>query len=73
MSAFAALKSIFYGEKFSPADAVPRALLRQITTIPRLTGILPYFGWLPDERLFVLDQGAFDGSGKGKQTLAFCI
>ncbi|WP_303785336.1 type IV secretion system protein TraC [Azovibrio restrictus] len=66
-----ALKTVFYGERFEPADAVPRALLQQITAIPRLTGILPYLGWMPDERLFVLDQGAF--GGRAEQSMAFCI
>jgi len=66
-----ALKTIFYGERFAPADAVPRALLEQIATIPRLTGILPYLGWLSDAKLFVLDQGAF--GGKSEQNLGFCI
>lgn len=71
MSALDALKTVFYGERFEPADAVPRALLQQITAIPRLTGILPYLGWMPDERLFVLDQGAF--GERADQSLAFCI
>lgn len=71
MSVLDVLKTILYGERFSPADAVPRALLEQIATIPRLTGILPYLGWLPDEKLFVLDQGAF--GGKSEQSLGFCI
>jgi conjugal transfer ATP-binding protein TraC len=71
VSALDALKTVFYGERFEPADAVPRALLQQITAIPRLTGILPYLGWMPDERLFVLDQGAF--GGRAEQSLAFCI
>jgi conjugal transfer ATP-binding protein TraC len=68
---FGALKEVFYGERFDPADAVPRSLLQQIATLPRLTGILPYLGWLADERLFVLDQGAF--GGKAEKNLAFCI
>jgi len=71
VSALDALKTVFYGERFEPADAVPRALLQQITAIPRLTGILPYLGWMPDERLFVLDQGAF--GGRAEQSMAFCI
>jgi conjugal transfer ATP-binding protein TraC len=66
-----ALKTLFYGERFEPADAVPRALLQQISAIPRLTGILPYLGWMPEERLFVLDQGAF--GGKQEQNIGFCI
>jgi conjugal transfer ATP-binding protein TraC len=65
------LKAVLYGERFEPADAVPRALLREIASIPRLTGILPYLGWLPTEKLFVLDHGAF--GGKPGQHLGFCI
>jgi len=65
------LKAVFYGERFEPADAVPRALLRQIASIPRLTGILPYLGWMPNEQLFVLDQGGF--CSKPKQQMGFCI
>ena len=65
------LKAVLYGERFEPADAVPRSLLREIASIPRLTGILPYLGWLPTEKLFVLDQGAF--GGKPGQHLGFCI
>jgi len=65
------LKAVLYGERFEPADAVPRSLLREIASIPRLTGILPYLGWLPIEKLFVLDQGAF--GGKPGQHLGFCI
>lgn len=53
------LKSVLYRERHEPADAVPRSLLAQIASLPRLTGILPYLAWMPDERLFVLDQGAF--------------
>lgn len=66
-----ALKTIFYGERFAPADAVPRALLERIAQIPRLTGILPYLGWMQDEKLFALDQGAF--GGKPEQNIGFCI
>ncbi len=66
-----ALKTVFYGERFAPADAVPMALLRQIASIPRLTGILPYLGWLPNERLFVLDPGAF--GAKAALNIGFCI
>jgi len=65
------LRAVFHGERFAPADAVPRALVDQLARIPRLTGILPYLGWLPDEKLFVLDQGAF--GGKAEQSLGFCI
>lgn len=66
-----ALKTIFHGERYESPDAVPRKLLHEIASIPRLTGILPYLGWLPEENLFVLDHGAF---GKASaQSLAFCI
>ena len=71
MSVLDALKTVFYGERFAPADAVPRSLLEQIATIPRLTGILPYLGWMQDEKLFVLDQGAF--GEKPEQNIGFCI
>jgi conjugal transfer ATP-binding protein TraC len=71
VSVLDALKNIFYGERFAPADVVPRALLQQIATIPRLVGILPYLGWMEDEKLFVLDQGAF--GGKLEQNMGFCI
>ncbi|TXF11204.1 type IV secretion system protein TraC [Pelomicrobium methylotrophicum] len=66
-----ALRHIFFGERFEPADAIPRSLLSQLASIPKLTGMLPYLGWMPDERLFVLDQGAF--GGKPEQNLGFCI
>ena len=59
MSVLQALKSVFYGERFEPADAVQRSLLDRIATLPRLTGILPYLGWMADEGMFVLDQGTF--------------
>lgn len=71
MSVLQALKTVFFGERFNPADAVPRSLLEQIATIPRLTGILPYLGWLEEERVFVLDQGAF--GGPGAKSIGFCI
>ena len=71
MSLLEPLRAVFHGERFAPADAVPRALVDQLARIPRLTGILPYLGWLPDEKLFVLDQGAF--GGKAEQSLGFCI
>jgi len=71
VSVLDALKTVFYSERFAPADAVPRSLLEQIATIPRLTGILPYLGWMQDEKLFVLDQGAF--GEKPEQNIGFCI
>jgi conjugal transfer ATP-binding protein TraC len=66
-----ALKLLFFGERFAPADAVPRSLLESIAQIPRLTGLLPYLGWMPQEKLFVLDNGAFGQSHE--HSLGFCI
>lgn len=66
-----ALKALFFGERFVPADAVPRSLLESIAQIPRLTGLLPYLGWMPQEKLFVLDNGAFGQSDE--YSLGFCI
>ncbi|MBX3630298.1 MAG: type IV secretion system protein TraC [Nitrosomonas sp.] len=71
MSILQNLKTVFNGERFDPADAVPVNLLREFASIPRLTGMLPYLAWLPDEELFVLDQGDF-GQKLGK-SLGFCI
>lgn len=65
------LKSLFLGERTAPADAIPRALLQQLATIPRLTGILPYLGWMEDERLFILDQTAF--GTKNELNIGFCV
>ena len=83
MSVLQALKSVFYGERFEPADAVQRSLLDRIATLPRLTGILPYLGWMADEGMFVLDQGTFgarsarsicaaNGAGSAWVSLAHC-
>ena len=70
MSFLEAVKSVFYGERFEPADAVQRNLLERIATLPRLTGILPYLGWMNDEGLYVLDQGAFgDKSGLDRKSV----
>jgi len=66
-----ALKLLFFGERFAPADAVPRSLLESIAQIPRLTGLLPYLGWMPQEKLFVLDSGAFGQAHE--HSLGFCI
>lgn len=71
MSVLDALTTIFYGERFAPADAIPRSLMEQIASIPRLTGLLPYLGWMPQEKLFVLDNGAFGQSDE--YSLGFCI
>lgn len=71
MKILSELKEIFLGERFNPADKVPRALLKEISSIPRLTGILPYSSWMQEERLFVLDQSAY--AEKTKNSLGFCI
>ena len=71
MSVLQALKSVFYGERFEPADAVQRSLLDRIATLPRLTGILPYLGWMADEGMFVLDQGTF--GARSAHSMGFCI
>lgn len=71
MKILSSLKEIFASERFDPADKVPRALLKEIVSIPRLTGILPYNSWMPEERLFVLDQSAY--SEEVKNNLGFCI
>lgn len=65
------IKQFFLGERYDSADAVPRSLLTQISTLPRLTGILPYLGWLDDVSLFVLDQSAF--GPKQDCVLGFCV
>lgn len=68
---FDAIKHIFYGERFERADAIPRSLLEQIASIPRLTGILPYLGWMQEENLFVLDNGTYwDNTDKH---IGFCL
>lgn len=59
MSFAATLKRAFFHERHSRPDALPRSLIERFAAMPRLTGILPYVGWLPDERMFVLDQGGF--------------
>ncbi len=71
MSVLPDLKTIFMGERLDPSDLVPRKLLKEIASIPRLAGIMPYSSWLPEEKLFVLDHGAF--SEKPMQNLGFCI
>ena len=71
MSFLEAVKTVFYGERFEPADAVQRNLLERIATLPKLTGILPYLGWMADEGMYVLDQGAF--GDKPGLSMGFCI
>jgi conjugal transfer ATP-binding protein TraC len=73
------LKTIFFGERFAPADAAPRQLLEKIMTIPRLTSLLPYLAWMDKERLFVLEQDTFSKKApnkkdkKAKKNLGFVI
>jgi conjugal transfer ATP-binding protein TraC len=71
MSFTSALKNIFLHERYGRADAIPRHLIEQFTSTPRLAGLLPYVGWIPTERLFILDQGGF---GKKEQfSIGFAI
>ena len=63
MSFIKSLKRAFFHERYSRPDAIPRNLIEQFATMPRLTGLLPYVGWMPDERMFILDQGGF-GTGE---------
>jgi len=53
------LKDIFLHERYGRPDEIPLNLVRQFTSLPKLTGILPYFGWMENERMFILDQGGF--------------
>ena len=59
MSFASTIKRAFFHERYSRPDALPRSLIERFVALPRLTGILPYVGWLADERMFVLDQGGF--------------
>ncbi len=59
MSFTSTLKQIFFHERYARPDALPRSLITQFAEMPKLTGLLPYVGWLPDERMFILDQGGF--------------
>lgn len=66
-----AIKTFFNGERTASPDAIPRSLLRQMASIPRLTGILPYLSWMEDERFFVLDQTEF--GTKNELNIGFCV
>ena len=59
MSLFKSLKEIFLHERYGRPDAIPLNLIQQFASFPKLTGILPYFGWMENERMFILDQGGF--------------
>ena len=64
-------RSAFLPERSAAADRLPRRLLREITRLPRLTGILPYLAWIEDARLFALDQGGF--GERASRAIGFCI
>ena len=66
-----ALRAAFLPERTAGADHLPRQLLREISQMPRLTGILPYLAWQEDARLFVLDQGGF--GEREEHAIGFCI
>lgn len=66
-----ALRAAFLPERTAGADHLPRQLLREISQMPRLTGILPYLAWQEDTRLFVLDQGGF--GELEEHAIGFCI
>jgi conjugal transfer ATP-binding protein TraC len=53
------LKEIFLHERFGRPDAIPLSVIQQFASLPRLTGLMPYVGWLENERMFILDQGCF--------------
>lgn len=59
MSFTKTLKEIFLHERYGRPDAIPLTLIEQFASLPRLTGLMPYFGWLENERMFILDQGGF--------------
>jgi conjugal transfer ATP-binding protein TraC len=65
------LREAFLPERSAAADRLPRRLLREITRMPRLTGILPYVAWREDARLFALDQGGF--GERESRAIGFCI
>ncbi|CAB1369088.1 type IV secretion system protein TraC [Denitratisoma oestradiolicum] len=66
-----ALRVAFLPERTASADHLPRQLLREISQMPRLTGILPYLAWQEDVRLFALDQGGF--GEREEHAIGFCI
>lgn len=53
------LREIFLHERYGRADEIPLSLIKQFSNLPRLTGLMPYVGWLEAEQLFILDQGGF--------------
>jgi hypothetical protein len=65
------LREAFLPERSAAADRLPRRLLREISRMPRLTGILPYLAWQEDARLFALDQGGF--GERESRAIGFCI
>ncbi len=65
------LRDAFLPERGAEADRLPRHLLREISQMPRLTGILPYLAWREDARLFALDQGGF--GEREESAIGFCI
>ena len=67
------IKSLFLGERDTPADAIPRALLQQLASTPRLTGILPYVGWMEEERFFTLDNTVFGQKPSIANSIGFCV
>ena len=71
MSFGTALKNIFFHERYGRPDAIPVSLIKQFASIAKLTGLLPYVGWKPNERLFILDQGGF--GEKEQFSLGFSI
>jgi conjugal transfer ATP-binding protein TraC len=71
MSLSDTLREAFLPERSAHADRLPRRLLREISRMPRLTGILPYVAWQDETRLFALDQGAF--GERESQAIGFCI
>ena len=71
MGWFDALRAAFLPERTAEADHLPRQLLREISQMPRITGILPYLAWQEDARLFVLDQGGF--GEREEHAIGFCI
>jgi conjugal transfer ATP-binding protein TraC len=71
MSLSDTLREAFLPERSAHADRLPRRLLREISRMPRLTGILPYVAWQEETRLFALDQGAF--GERESQAIGFCI
>ncbi|MFA6120819.1 MAG: type IV secretion system protein TraC [Sideroxydans sp.] len=59
MSLLKTLKEIFLHERYGRPDAIPLNVMQQFASLPRLTGLMPYVGWLENERMFILDQGGF--------------